>query len=57
MRYELYPNIIEMTRPETLRRLVKKSVKETCLVPFETNGWSSTEAGFLGINSCNDEKP
>lgn len=57
MQHELYPNISEMTRPETLQGLVQQPLKKTCLAPFETNGWSSTEAQFLGVNGCNGEEP
>ena len=57
MQHKLYPNINEMTRPETLQGLVQQPLKKTCLAPFETNGWSSTEAQFLGVNGCNGEEP
>ncbi|UCC50737.1 MAG: hypothetical protein JSV68_16725, partial [Anaerolineaceae bacterium] len=57
MQHELYPSISEMTRPETLQGLVQQPLNETCLAPFETNGWSSTEAQFLGVNGCNGEEP
>jgi hypothetical protein len=57
MQHEIYPSISEMTRPETLHRLVKQPPNETCLEYFVTNGWSSTEAEFLGVNGCNGDQP
>ncbi len=57
MKHELYPSIAEMTQPERLSELVQRPLKEACLEPFKTNGWSSTEAEFLGVNGCNGEQP
>jgi hypothetical protein len=57
MQHERYPSISEMTRPETLQCFVQQPLSETCLAPFETNGWSSTEAEFLGVSGCNGEQP
>lgn len=56
-KFELFPSILDMTQPETLNRLVQQPLKETCLSTFETNGWSSTEAEFLGVNGCNGDRP
>jgi hypothetical protein len=57
MQHKLYSSINEMTQPEVLNGMVQRPVKETCLVPFETNGWSSTEAEFLGVTGCNGDQP
>jgi hypothetical protein len=57
MQHELYPSISEMTRPDTLQGVVQQHFKKTCLAPFETKGWSSTEAEFLGVSGCNGEQP
>jgi len=57
MQRELCASINEMIQPETLSGLVQQPLKETCLTPFETNGWSSTEAQFLGVSGCNGEQP
>jgi hypothetical protein len=57
MARRLYPSIKEMTRPHVVSDLVNRYVPATCLVPFETKGWSSTEAEFLGLTNCNGERP
>jgi len=57
MQYKLYPNITAMTKPEELNRLVGQNMNTACLAPFETKGWSSTEAEFLGVNNCNGDQP
>lgn len=57
MARRIYSSIEEMTRPDTLSNLVHERVPATCLVPFETKGWSSTEAEFLGVNGCNGDQP
>lgn len=57
MQHKLFANIAEMTQPKTLSGLVQQPLKETCLAPFETSGWSSTEAEFLGVNGCNGDQP
>lgn len=57
MTHRLYASIEEMTRPDTLSDLVHEHMPATCLTPFETNGWSSTEAQFLGVNGCNGDPP
>lgn len=53
----LYRSIEEMTAPETLSDLVQEPVSATCLTPFETVGWSSTESEFLAVDRCDARQP
>jgi hypothetical protein len=57
MKHHLYSSIEELADPETLRNLTNWQSPATCLAPFQTQGWSSTEAEFLGVNNCNGLQP
>jgi hypothetical protein len=53
----VYSSIEDMTYPTTLGNLVQRRISKTCLAPFETEGWSTTEAEFVGVDECNGKDP
>jgi hypothetical protein len=57
MAHKIYRSISEMIRPEVLSSLVQQPVTRTCLKPFETAGFSSTESKFLTVDDCRIERP
>ena len=52
MTYPLYQSIDEITHPQILSKLTGDSFEKTCLEPFETAGWSSTDSQFISIDEC-----
>ena len=57
MTHKIYRSIEEMTQPELFSSLVRQPITSTCLKPFETAGFSSTESKFLTVDDCHIEQP
>lgn len=53
----IYSSIAELAQPENLSDLLKELITTTCIEPFETIGYSSTESEFLAVDRCGVNQP